>query len=435
MASGGSYSAALSVTDVTDTDAGAQPLRNAALASGPLDGVFVLDATHVMAGPFCTYQLALLGAEVVKIESLEANDPIRTHGPDGDLNRRGMGTSFLAQNAGKRSLGLNLKHPEGQSIFRRLAQRADILVENYRPGVLDRLGLGANALRATNPRLIYCAISGYGRGGPLSNRPAYDHIIQAVSGMMHVTGTPESGPMRVGFPVTDYVAGLVAAFAVAISLFKRERTGQGETIDVAMLDAALMIMGPLLTQVSIAGRNPVLAGNLPFGGSPFSGVFATADGALAVVGSTGQQCVGICRVLGLTELAADPRIANWRDHGELAAEVGPLLDTAYRSSTAEAWENALSAADVPAGKLRGLQDIMFHPHVMGRHILHTIERVPGIDRDIAVPNVGFKLGRAGSKMRPPPLPFANTREILRELGYHDSEIGALELVGAVANSH
>jgi len=180
-----------------------------------------------MAGPFCTYQLALLGAEVVRVEPLGFNDPIRSHGPDPELNQRRMGTSFLMQNAGKRSLGLDLKHPDGQAIFRRLAERADVLVENFRPGVLERLHFGAEALRSINPRLVYCAISGFGRDGPLRDRPAYDHIIQAIAGMMAVTGTPASGPTRVGFPVTDYVAGLLAAFAVAIALFRRERTGEG----------------------------------------------------------------------------------------------------------------------------------------------------------------------------------------------------------------
>jgi CoA:oxalate CoA-transferase len=403
------------------------------LASPPLAGIRVLDATHVMAGPFCTYQLALLGASVIRVEPPEASDPIRAHGPDADLNRRGMGTSFLAQNAGKRSLGLNLKHAEGQTIFRRLAERADVVVENFRPGVLDRLGLGAAVLRAANPRLVYCAISGFGQAGPLRDRPAYDHIIQAVAGMMAVTGTQASGPLRVGFPVTDYVAGLLAAFAVAIALFKRERTGSGETIDVAMLDAALMIMGPLLTQVLVSGRNVPPAGNAPFGGSPFSGVFATADGLLAVVGSTPRQCVGICRVLGRPDLAGDPRIADWHNHPELGAELAPDLDLAYRARTAEEWELALAAADVPAGKVRGLPEILAHPHLAGRDLLRDIGAVPGIDREITVPNVGFKLGGTTTfRLPPPPLPFADTTDVLEEMGYDEAAIEAFVASGAVA---
>jgi len=401
----------------------------------PLEGIRVLDATHVMAGPFCTYQLALLGADVIRVEPLEANDPIRAHGPDAELNRRRMGTSFLAQNAGKRSLALDLKHPDGRAIFRRLAERADVVVENFRPGVLDRLGLGADALRALNPRLLYCAISGFGQDGPLKDRPAYDHIVQAMAGMMAVTGTHASGPLRVGFPVTDYVAGLLAAFAVAVCLFKRERTGVGETIDVAMLDAALIIMGPLLTEVLIGGRDPPPAGNLPFGGSPFSGVFATADGLLAVVGSTPKQCRGICMVIGRPDLAADPRVVNWRDNPALDDEIGPVLAAAFRTRTAESWEAALAAAEVPAGKVRGLREILDHPQLSRRDLLLNTDRVTGLDRAITVPNVGFKLaGTAHPRMSPPPLPSAHTREILLELGCGDAEIAALEASGAVGRT-
>jgi CoA:oxalate CoA-transferase len=400
----------------------------------PLAGIRVLDATHVMAGPFCTYQLALLGADVIRVEPLTVTDPVRRHGPDADLNRRGMGTSFLAQNAGKRSIGVDLKHPDGQAIFRRLAERSDVLVENFRPGVLGRLGLGVGTLRRINSRLIYCALSGFGQEGPLKNRPAYDHVIQALSGMMATTGTPESGPMRVGFPLTDYVAGLLAAFAVAIALFRRERSGEGETIDVAMLDAALIIMGPLITQVLVAGQNARVTGNSPFGGSPFSGIFTTADGLLAVVGSTSKQCRAICHVLGHPELAEDPRIAQWQSHPELVGELRPILAASYGTRTAAEWELALSAADVPAGRVRDLSEILGDPHIRGRDLLLEIDRVPGIERTIKVPNVGFKLGSGGRPaLRPPPLPSADTREVLQELGYAADEIDRLEQRGAVAS--
>jgi CoA:oxalate CoA-transferase len=401
----------------------------------PLAGIRVLDATHVMAGPFCTYQLALLGADVIRVEPLIVVDPIRFHGPDAELNRRAMGTSFLAQNAGKRSIGLDLKHPDGGAVFRRLAERSDVVVENFRPGVLERIGLGANALRRNNPRLIYCALSGFGQEGPLKDRPAYDHVIQAISGMMAATGTPESGPMRVGFPLTDYVAGLLAAFAVAIALFRRERSGEGETIDVAMLDAALIIMGPLIAQVLMAGQTPRPAGNAPFGGSPFSGIFATADGLLAVVGSTSKQCCAICHVLGHGDLAEDPRVAQWQSHPELAIELRPILEARYQTRSAAEWELALSAADVPAGKVRDLSEILSHPHIRGRDLLLDIDSVPGIDRPIRVPNVGFKVGGGGRPtMRPPPLPAADTREVLQELGYAMDEIERLVQRGAIARS-
>lgn len=408
-------------------------MAEAASGGRPLAGLRVVDVTHVMAGPFCTYQLALMGAAVLRIEPLEGEDPIRAHGGDAELNRRGMGTSFLAQNAGKRSLGLNLKHAEGQAIFRRLAARAEVIVENFRPGAMERLGLGAAAMRALNPGLVYCAISGFGQEGPLKNRPAYDHIIQAMSGMMSVTGTRATGPLRVGFPLTDYVAGLLAAFAVAAALVRRARTGEGETIDVAMLDAALVIMGPLLTQTLITGREPPPAGNLPFGGSPFSGIFATADGLLAVVGSTPRQCANLCGALGLADLAQDPRVAAWSRHPELAGEVAPRLAAAFLGRTAAAWEEALAAVDVPAGKVRGLGEMLGHPHVASRGLMFATDHVPGIERDIRVPGAGFRLaGAPATGAVPPPLRGAHTREVLRELGYDDAAIDALAASGTVA---
>ena len=393
----------------------------------------VLDLANVLAGPFCCYQLVQLGAEVIKVETPGTGDLARQLGADPELNRRLMGASFLAQNAGKRSLGLDLKHPAGRAVFERLAGRADVLVENFRPGVLDRLGIGAEALLKANPRLVYCAISGFGREGPLRDRPAYDHVIQAVSGMMAVTGTVASGPMRVGFPLTDYVAGLLAAFAVATALFRRERSGIGGIVDVAMLDAALVILGPVLAQFLIGGQVPPPAGNQPFGGSPFSGIFATADGLLAVVGSTAKQCLGLCRVLGLAALEADARILRWQAHPELKAEIAPLLERAYLTRTAEDWELRMAAADIPAGKVRGVGEILGHPHLAERALLAEISDVPGVGRTIKVPDVGFKLfGAERPPLRPPPLPFADTREVLRANGWSDREIDALERDGAVA---
>ena len=207
-----------------------------------LEGVRILDLTNVLAGPFCCYQLALLGADVIKVEVPGSGDLARQLGADPELNRRLMGASFLAQNAGKRSVTINLKSPAGKEVFHRLVATADVIVENFRPGVMDRLGLGYQPLRKIKANLIYCAISGFGRDGPLADNPAYDQIVQGLSGVMSVTGDKQSTPLRVGFPVADTIGGMTAAFAITAALFHRDRSGHGEFIDVSMLEATLITM-------------------------------------------------------------------------------------------------------------------------------------------------------------------------------------------------
>ena len=207
--------------------------------AGLLAGLRVLDLTNVLAGPFCCYQLAQLGAEVIKVETPGTGDLARQLGADPELNRRGMGASFLAQNAGKRSITLNLKHAKAREAFTRLVKTSDVVVENFRPGVMDRLELGYERLKAIKPDLIYCAISGFGQDGPLRLNPAYDQIIQGLSGVMSVTGDAQSAPLRVGYPVADTMGGITAAYAISAALFRRERTGEGEFIDVSMLESTL----------------------------------------------------------------------------------------------------------------------------------------------------------------------------------------------------
>lgn len=218
-----------------------------------LEGIRILDLTNVLAGPFCCYQLAVLGADVIKVETPGSGDLARQLGADPALNQQGMGASFLAQNAGKRSVTINLKHARGKDAFLRLVGSADVLVENFRPGVMDRLGLGYAALTAVKPDLVYCAISGLGQDGPLRGNPAYDQIIQGLSGVMSVTGSPHTAPLRVGYPVCDTMGGIIAAFAIAAALFRRAQTGEGERIDVSMLEATLIAMGWAVSNWLIAG--------------------------------------------------------------------------------------------------------------------------------------------------------------------------------------
>ena len=242
-----------------------------------LEGVRVLDLTNVLAGPFCCYQLAQLGAEVIKVEVPGSGDLARQLGADPELNARLMGASFLAQNAGKRSVTINLKIPAGKEVFRRLATTADVIVENFRPGVMDRLDLGYQALKRLKLSLIYCAISGFGKDGPLKDNPAYDQIVQGLSGVMSVTGDKQSAPLRVGFPVADTIGGITAAFAIAAALFRRNRTGVGECIDVSMLEATLVSMGWAVSNWLIAAIPPEPLGNENMTASP-SGTFKTGAG-------------------------------------------------------------------------------------------------------------------------------------------------------------
>ncbi|HEU4425092.1 MAG TPA: CoA transferase, partial [Pilimelia sp.] len=289
-------------------DDGSAIRRPVSVPAPLLAGVRVLDLTNVLAGPFAGYQLALLGADVVKVEHPTGGDLARQLGADPRLSLAGLGVSFLAQNSGKRSVTLDLKHEAGKAAFTALLRDADVLLENFRPGVLERLGFGWPRLREINPRLIYCAISGFGQAGPLRERPAYDQIIQGLSGMMSVVGTPEVTPLRVGFPICDILGGLAAAQAVAAALVGRERTGLGCQLDVSMLDTALTALGWVASDHLIAGTTPVPMGNENATSAP-SGTFDTADGKLNIAANKQQQYDALCRLLDRPDLRQDPRFA------------------------------------------------------------------------------------------------------------------------------
>src|SRR5436309_8003981 len=228
----------------------------------PFEGIRVIDVTHVLAGPFATYQLAVLGADVIKVEHPDEPDQSRGNGTDKALNRRNMGTSFLTQASNKRAITLDLKQPADRDTLKKLAATADIFVENYRPGAFEALGLGYEALAAINPRLIYASFSAFGQHGPRGPQTAYDHVIQATSGIMAMTGTEEVHPVKFGAPAIDYATGTTGAFALAAALFQRERTGRGQRIDLAMLDVAIILMGSHLTAYARNGTHPKPSGNV-----------------------------------------------------------------------------------------------------------------------------------------------------------------------------
>lgn len=398
---------------------------------GPLDGVRVIDLTQMVAGPFCTYQLALQGASVVRIEP-PGGDPIRFYGAEAPWRDLGMGPSYLAMNARKRSVVIDLKQAAGRELLSWLVRDADVLVENFRPGVLARLGLDPARLRSERPDLIICSISGFGQTGPYSDRPSYDQVLQAVTGIMSVNGTDETGPLRAAFPLVDCAAGMCAAFAIASALHGRRRTGLGDHIDATLLEAGILMMLPVVAQVLVNGADPVALGNRPFSGSPFSGVFPTGDGHLAIAGNTAKQCRALCLCIGLPDLA-DLAPADW-------PSLTPERETAIRAQVAGALagrsahelEALLSAQDVPVARVRSLREILAEPFLADRGFVVALRDVAGTGRDLATVTTGFRSAAWPSgDMAAPPRPGADGPAVLAEAGMDPDEIAALVAAGTV----
>ncbi len=394
-----------------------------------LDGIRVLDLTNVLAGPFATAHLALLGADVIKIENPDGGDLARTLGAVPKLNADLMGTSFLAQNANKRSLTLNLKADGGRAILRRLARDADVLVENFRPGVMERLGFSWESLHELNPRLIYCAISGFGQTGPDASKPAYDQIIQGLSGVMAINGDERLNPLRCGFPVCDTVGGLNAAFAIMAALYYRNRTGEGQFIDVALLDSIMPLLGWVAANWLIGRQPPVPLGNDNFTAAP-SGTFRTADGYINIAANQQEQWENLADIIGAPELKTDERFrerdARKRNRRALTRLIEPKLT---QRPTGE-WVSAFNRAGVPAGAIPSLQEALASPQVEHRGTLQTVH-APGIG-DLKLFSVTAKFERTPGRIEtPPPRLGADTETVLTDAGYSAGEIAAFRAAGVV----
>ncbi|MBP6406552.1 MAG: CoA transferase [Proteobacteria bacterium] len=385
-----------------------------------LQGFKVLDFTHVLAGPIATNYLCQQGADVIKVESGKG-DTMRNYG--GQTFADGMGPSFISVNAGKRSIVLDLKDEGHLEVARKLVKWADVVVENFRPGVMDRMGLGYAACRSINPSVVFCSVSGFGQSGPLKGNPAIDQIIQSMSGLMTLSGEPGSPPVRIGFPVVDTFTGLLGAFAMMSALLQRERTGQGQYIDVAMMDAAMVMMVSVAGPWLAGGVRPQKQGNLGYSKSPTADTFPTGDGDLTLGAVRQDQYEALCRVVQREDLITDARFADRYLRQQNAAALRAEIIRALATRSAVQWEQLLNDGGVAAGAVRDLPAALALPHLQTRRLTQPA-RIEGSQAQVL--NTGFWLEHDPTGTdRPPPRLGEHTREVMAQLGYTPQEIDAL----------
>lgn len=393
------------------------------MRGAPLQGLRVIDWTHVLAGPACAYYLGQLGAGVIKVERPGRGDAMRHRGGS-DARRAcgGMSTAFVTQAAGKQCLAVDLDTPQGGEVFARLLRSADVLVENHRPATLKRLGLTESHTRAINPRLIHCAITGYGRGNAMSEAPAYDVNIQAISGLMALTGTPETGPVRTGAPIIDYATGLAGALGVMSALMARSQSGAGSFVDVSMLETAFALMSSTITDYRLTGTEPQPRGNAANSRSPSSGTFACREGHLSLGVNEEAQFRALATALGKAVWLTDPLFRTPGARDENRAALGEELSAALMQRTAHAWEESLLAAGVPCARLRTLPQALELPPAAARGFAMRgpagyagLPFGTGVDVSDAAP------GQLG----------ADTQAILTELGFDAAEVGSMLARGVI----
>lgn len=385
-----------------------------------LTGLRVLDLSRVLAGPFCTMILGDHGADVIKVEP-PAGDETRFYGPP--FLADGESTYYLGLNRNKRSIVLDLATPAGQAVVRRLAQGADVLVENFKLGTMERWGLGYGELQALNPRLVYCSISGFGRSGPLAGVPGYDGALQAFAGLMSVNGEAGGGPLRVGIPVADLCTGLFAVQAILLALANRHATGLGQRAEVSLLESVVALLHPHHAAYLNTGHLPQRVGNSHPSIAPYD-LIETADRPIYLPSGNDAQVRRLAQVIGRPELAADPRFATNADRVRNRPAMLTLLREAFRTRPAAEWCRLLWAAGVPAGPVNDLAEVFADPQVLHREMVQEVRHPTA--GTVRLPGLPVKLaGTPGGIHRHPPLMGEHTREILAEAGYTPEEIGAL----------
>ncbi len=393
----------------------------------PLDGILVADFSHVMAGPYASHLLRLLGAEVIKIEAPGRGDAMRYYGPDRQYD--GMAPAFIAVNAGKKSIVLNLKDPDDLETAKAIVARSDVLLENFRPGVLQRLGLGYREARELRQDIVYCSISGYGQTGELRDWPAIDNIVQATSGMMSLSGEADGEPIKVGFPAVDTLTGQTAAFAIVAALYRRERDGVGDYIDVAMLDASLAFMTSAVVPYLVTGKPFQRAGNTGFSGQPTAGLFEARDGRLISLGVVQQeQFVTLAKFLGKEEWLDEPAFTDPESRRTNFDLVTSAVGEVLKTKDAAEWEAEMSAARIPCGMVREVEEASKLAHLADRGATLPLT-IPGLpeNENVEIVNAGFMARRDGPGLsEPPPRLGEHTEEIMEWLGRSETNAGKEE---------
>ncbi len=393
---------------------------------GPLAGLRVIDLTRVLAGPLATQFLGDLGAEILKVEAPGKGDETRGFAPF----IGGESHYFLGLNRGKRSLVLDLRKPEGAEILRNLVATADVLIENFRPGVMDRLGLGAEALMAANPRLIYCAISGFGLTGPLRDKPSFDIVTQALTGVLSVNGPADGPPVKLGLPIGDMSGGIFGAIAILSALHERAATGRGRLIDVSLYDGTLSLLGYLSQLAFLTGQDPQPMGSAHPSVVPYDG-FQASDGTIIIACLADGFWPKLCNALGCPEMGADPRFATMALRREHRAEIEPRIAAITGTRTVAEWQLLLEQHDVPHAPVLGVNAALSHPHATAREMVVQVEHPAAgplrmLGRPIKFP------GAPQAPLEPPPMFGQHTVEVLRrELGLTEEQVETLRGLGVV----
>jgi crotonobetainyl-CoA:carnitine CoA-transferase CaiB-like acyl-CoA transferase len=392
----------------------------------PFEGIRVLDFTQVFAGPFATFQLALLGADIIKVER-KGGEHMRFSPGSKEWADRAYAPTWAAVNSNKRNIALDLKDAKAIEIVKRLAAKADIVAENFRPGVMGRLGIGYKALSEINPKLIYCAVSGFGQDGPYKNEPSYDGRIQATSGIMSVTGHEDSVPTRAGFAICDALSGMTAAFAMASALQQRHLTGKGTLVDVAMLDSTLTFLSPTLCEYTIAGKLQGRFGNQAVSRIPTANLFACKGGHILLAVNTEAQFEKLLACIGRKDILDDPRFKDWPTRIENERALRQVIEDAFADADAETWEKRLNDGGAPCSRINSLADAVNHPQLKHRDVVQHIESPYG---ELKLIGSGFRLDEGtGSIDRAPALLGEHTDEVLAEAGYSDGEIADMHASG------